>query len=152
MPSTDWTPSLAQVAEPILTRTRDRNGVEQGTFTIGTKPTAVQATAQIATAVEDVASVQGTEIDGRLWGQAKRVTALRAAMLIELTYYPEQVAAGRSPYPHLKELYQEGMVKLGKAIQELASGDQLGPGDDPAQASFAFPADAGGLVGWSTRW
>lgn len=126
MPSSDYTPDVADVAVFLRTRTRDTNGVELGTFTTATRPTAAEVDAIIADTVVNMEDDLGVDIDERLWSSAKRVTALRAAMAIEVSYFSEQVAAGRSVYPQLKEWYEEDLDRLNASIIETAEGGDIG--------------------------
>lgn len=126
MPSSDYTPDVADVALHLRTRTRDSNGVELGTFTSATRPTDAEVTAIIADTVVNVEDDIGPDIDPRLWSSAKRIVALRAAMAVELSYFSEQVASGRSVYPTLKEEYTEDLDKLNIAIVETAEGGDVG--------------------------
>lgn len=161
MPSSDYTPAVADVAVFLRTRTRDTNGVELGTFTIATRPTAAEVEAIIADTVVNMEDDLGTDIDQRLWSSAKRVTALRAAMAIEVSYFSEQVAADRSVYPQLKEWYEEDLDKLNSSIIETAEGGDIGSdagentplwggGDLPFTMREGFPLFVGDLSGWST--
>lgn len=131
MPSSDYTPAVADVALFLRTRTRDANGAELGTFTSATRPTADSVTGIIADTMVNVEDDIGSDIDPRLWSSAKRVAALRAAMAVEVSYFSEQVAANRSVYPQLKEWYTEDLDKLNVAIVETAEGGD--PGSDAGE-------------------
>lgn len=131
MPSSDYTPDVADVALFLRTRTRDTNGVELGTFTDATRPTGTEVSDIIADTVVNMEDDIGVDIDSRLWSSAKRVTALRAAMAIEVSYFSEQVASNRSVYPQLKEWYEEDLDKLNVAIVETAEGGE--PGSDAGE-------------------
>jgi hypothetical protein len=139
----EWTPTLPDVAGVILIRTRDQNGVLQNTFNDNTIPTDDQARVCIDKAVNNVKPLIGTDIPEDLIQEAQDVTALRAAMYIELTFYGNEVAQNRSVYPHLKELFDEKIVTLAKAIAAEESGESLtdalaGAGGMPA---WAYPTD-----------
>lgn len=136
VPTSDWSPSLQTVGSLLRARTRDTNGTEVGTFSPDTRPTDDQATGLVVTATYDVAAAVGSEIPEALWPMAESVTSYRAAMLIELSYFPEQVAAGRSPYEQLKALYTESL----KNLLARSTGDAPGgePGA-PSPPSYAFP-------------
>lgn len=118
MPSSDYTPAVADVALFLRTRTRDTNGVELGTFTSATRPTSAEVTALIADAVVNMEDDFGADINPRLWSSAKRITALRAAMAVEVSFFSEQVAANRSVYPQLEEWYKGDLDQLNTAIVE----------------------------------
>lgn len=168
MPTSDYTPELTDVAAFIRTRTRTAAGREVGTFNpdsevdtpTETRPTAEQAGLLIETAVDKIEGAVGPDIpDGPSTNDpdsirklAKRVTAILSAMLVELTFFPEQVNSGRSAYPQLKEMFDEDMAELTNAIQAVG-GTAIDPGDtagDHPLPSFSFP-DTNVLVGWHNR-
>lgn len=151
MPTSDWSPSVGDVGALLRARTTDIAGNEVGTFNEHTRPTAVQVANIIAHSVSEMVVDTAEDLPSPLWGAAKRAVTLDAAMMVELTYYPEQVNQGNSPYEELKKLRDERWPKLVAAyVEGLAEGeesDQVG-----GSPSYAFPADAGGLVGWGTKW
>lgn len=139
MPVSDYTPDLTQVADYIRTRTRTAGGSEAGTFNVAaaaeqdrTKPTAEQVQGLINRSIGRTSGVIGADVLAAHHESAKNVTALRAALLIELTYFPEQVATGRSPYAQLKELYDEEWADLLSAL-----------GIDVEEGGGAVSVDAG---------
>lgn len=153
MPVSDYTPVLEAVAAHIPTRTRTEGGNEAGTFNPAaadeedrTRPTAEQATAAITNALGTISGTIGIDIPEENFEAAASVAALRAAMLIELRYWPEQVATGRSPYAQLKELYDEQWKDLLSSMG-IASDD--GGGAVPATAGYpsggGFPETAIGM-------
>lgn len=135
----------------LRARTVDANGNEQGTFTANTRPTDTQVTALLGLAADDVQVEIGPTIASAWWPRAKRVVTLGAALLVELSYFPEQVASGRSPYAQLKELYDARLKALTIGLAESAEGGDEGASDD-MMPSYAFHEDRGGLVGWQTDW
>lgn len=137
LPWSDWTPTLAAVGAFLRARTVDKDGNELGTFTANTRPTAAQVTDLLEQACPDVYGEVGA-VPEVLWPQARKVAALGTALLVELSYFPEQISANRSPYDTIKTLYDEGLKRLAGGVGELASGDQLGSGDDPAMPVFGF--------------
>jgi len=139
----EWTPTLPDVAGVILVRSRDNNGVIQNTFTENTIPTAEEARMLIDKAVNNVRPLIGTDIPEDLIQEAQDVTALRAAMYIELTFYGNEVAQNRSVYPHLKTLFDEKVKTLAQAILAEESGQSptdalAGAGGSPM---YAYPVD-----------
>lgn len=148
MPQFDWDPTAADVGALICSRTKDTNGIELGTFTSNTRPTAEQLSVLIDTATSDIDSDAGP-VPIRLYDRARRVAALRSAGLVELSYYPEQVNTGRSPYPQLEAMYAAAFQRLVTSIGELNDGGDLGDADLLPQ--FAYP-DSRNLVGWGTQW
>lgn len=108
-----YTPTVDEIAALIPARTVDADtGATLGTFTGATHPTAssVETIAQIAAAF--VASRLGGVVDDVVAPQARHVAALRAAMQIELGYFPEQVRTDRSAYPELKALYDADLASI----------------------------------------
>lgn len=97
-------PDLEEVAVLLWARTVDDGQETNGEFTADTQPTAVQAQMLLDQAFEDVRAVcVAGEIPERSVDAAKRATALRAAYLIELSFFPEQTAdMADSPYLQLR--------------------------------------------------
>lgn len=151
MPISDWTPSVAQVGAILRARTKDRNGTEIGTFDQNTRPTGVQAQEQIDIALGKVSPFYSEELPDSLAAPSKRLVALYTAGLIELSYFPEQVATGRSPYTQLKALYDEARAEWEEAYSKSDDTPEQGDIGGYDLAMFTFPVDHGGLVGWSTR-
>jgi hypothetical protein len=104
MSSTDWLPTASDVAALLRARTKDDTGRELGDWSDATRPTSDEVDVLIAQAADFVAAAVGGVPD-RCAASAKSATLLRAAMLVELSYFPEQVRSDRSPYPELRELY-----------------------------------------------
>lgn len=149
----EFWPAISDVGALLRARTTDTNGNELGTFTDATRPTAQQAEDMIGNAARDVAIKIGNDIPDNLVPAAQSLVTLKAAMYIELSYFPEQVATGRSPYEQYKALYDETLPSLIEAVQneEAAAGDE----DSTLTGGFAkfnFPVNRGGLIGWSSRW
>lgn len=135
-----WSPSLSDVGLIILARTRDSFGNELGTFTATTKPTEAQAARLIQKAALDVADVIGDDVPDFLLDDAKGVVAIRTAMKIETSYFPDQVNSGRSIYPQLKDDYEAAMNRLQRQLTLFAEGQtrvlDAGPAKSP---SYSFP-------------
>lgn len=137
----DWSPTATTVGAILRTRTTDRNGNEIGTFNDDTRPTGIQVASLITQGAGDLALAIGTEdLPETLWRSASAVAAYRTGMLIELTYFPEQVALGRSPYAQLKALYDEALVSMRAAVAVTPSDSGgLPAGQSPGDAAYAFP-------------
>lgn len=146
-----WAPTVDAVGALLRARTKDTNGRELGTFTPATRPTELQVIELRDQAVADLADVihsddpnNPTPIPPRLYGSASRVAALETAMAIELGYYPEQVATGRSPYAQLKELRDERLSAFLRALEDAGhdTDADTGGGDSgvPAAPTGGFPA------------
>lgn len=153
MPVSEYTPTVASAASYLRARTKTRGGAEAGTFNPAaaseadkTRPTFEGATEQINVALEDISGVIGVDIDAAYQPLATRVAALRAAMLIELSYFSEQINSGRSPYPQLKELYDEQWENL---LTALGISTDAGGGAVPVGAGYpsygGFPTSAIGM-------
>lgn len=158
MPPADWTPAVVDVGAVLRARTKDAVGNELGTFTGNTRPTDAEVTNLIAQAMAEVKAEHGdpdipADADPtQLYAILKREAILTTAMQVELTYYPEQVATGRSPYEAIR-LQRDRLIPLvGKAVQELQSGGRVGEGDDGRLPYYNFPVQGSGMVGWGTRW
>lgn len=119
-------PTLAEVAAIIRARTRDTLGNELGRFTDETRPTAREAELLVDIAVDEIALRLPSVIPARYEAFARRLVAIRAAMLIELSYWPETVADGDSPYARLEDmfnrLYSTLMAALGIDTDEDGGG------------------------------
>lgn len=138
MPVGEFVPSADVVGAILRTRTKDTNGNEIGTFNEDTRPSGVQVASLILQGAGDLALAIGTsDLPEDLWDSARMVAAYRAACLIELTYFPEQVALGRSPYPQLKELYDEALASLKLSVK---AADVLSPSLDGGEGAYAFPS------------
>ena len=155
MPVSDYTPLVQDVANLLITRTKDQYGNETGTFSAVTRPTDTQVTNIINTVIDRVADFIGDDIPPALFDDAKGVVAERAAMQIELDYYPEQVETSRSPYDRLEKMYQDDLAQLGKEVQILNEGGELKAISDVAtgKAQGSFPdTTLYPPFGMGTRW
>jgi hypothetical protein len=153
MPTSDWAPGVVNVGAILRARTKDRSQNEVGTFTADTRPTGDQVAVLIEQAVSDVVDVVGSDLPTPTWGSATYVAALSAAMQVELSYFPEQVGTGRSPYAQLKDLYDVRLERLRKAvIAERAGGNEVDPSAALAP-SYDFPMTGDPfIIGRRTAW
>lgn len=129
-----YIPSLRQVAVHIRARTVERaTNAFAGTFTDNTRPTGEEAWESIDQAVDDVKSETGS-LPNNLQPEAlkavRALIALRAAMIIERSYYPEQVGANKSPYPALERDWIRRLPGVVQAVKE-ALADMIVPGEPP---------------------
>lgn len=138
MASTEpWAPDVADVGALLRARTKDTNGVELGTFAAVTRPTADQVVEIIEGVAPDVkAAVSGHTVTEEHHPLLKGVTAIGAAMAVELSYFPEQVATGRSPYNQLAELYD---LRLGRLITAVTGTTDDGGIGAPKSPVAVFP-------------
>jgi hypothetical protein len=157
VPDPTWTPSLADVGSIERTRTKNALGDELGTFTDETRPTDTEVTNLITKAVRDVTTRLGTDLvnctaddiaDLRI--RAGNLAAIRTALLIELSYFPEQVGTDVSPYSRLKELWDEDILSLEKDVAaKCGDGDVEGVGGN--RPDYDYPAetvDLGRNIPW----
>lgn len=120
-----FAPTIADVAVLVRARTVEKgsSGEPVGTFTRNTRPTAVEVQGLIAKAVAAVSAIAVVTIDSPHAAilQARNLTALYAAMLLELSYFPEQTDTGQSAYDNLAALYEKGIVSLERAMPDTSS-------------------------------
>jgi hypothetical protein len=146
-------PSIAEVASLLRARTKAIGGKEVGTFNTQTRPTADEVDNLIDEGIDEVLGKvkvpePGTAYEGRVRG----AIALYAAILIELSYFPEQVGSAKSPVASYEKLYEKRIKSL---IAESITGEVDGEGgasSEPADPAWTFPNNVGGLIGWGTRW
>jgi hypothetical protein len=118
-PAITYTPTTGDVARFLRARTKDTTtGTEYGDFTANTRPTADEVADLIADASASVAAHVGTEIPTDKDWLAQRVVAIRAAMLVELSYFPEQTNGDDTVYTHLADLYSEALASLTSALED----------------------------------
>lgn len=133
----EWAPTVDDVAALVRVRTKPADGqVPLGTFNTSTRPTEFQVETLITQAVGYVQSIIGTDLDEDLYDRAGNVAALYAAMLVELSYYPEQISTDRSPYEKLKELFDGAMSGLLGATL----------GNSPRKGIYSVPMRSPALV------
>ena len=150
----DWLPDGSDVAALIRARTKDPDGRELGAFTDRTRPTAGQVDELVSMAAQAVHARIGWTIPDDRQEEARRLIALRAALNIELSYFPEQVTSGRSAYEPLKELYDEGIAAMLDALRDNTPNEPrvdsllVRSGLEP-HALPAPPADAPGFGAYS---
>lgn len=142
-------PTLPQIGQVIMSRTKNRFGKLTGTFTSETTPDTVQAGQIARNAAQDIATQVGDTVPPALVDDAQRVTAIRAAMLIELGFFSDQVNSGRSIYPQLKLDYEEALMRLQTAIVMIEEGETNVTSQAPSRVpSYHFPQHE---RGWLNR-
>lgn len=110
-------PSISDIATLLRARTTNAVG-ETGAFTSSTKPTADQVDALIGVAYAFVTQRAGEDALTRAPQLARHACALYTAMLVELSYYPEQTDEDGSAYQRFKEQFEEAMIALIGAAHE----------------------------------
>lgn len=134
----DYTPSIADIGTIMRARTKDTSGDELGTFTDATRPTGDDVAVLIDQAVDEVWGQLGhapvvTPLDeatlARFFPRVRRATALYAAMLVEASFWPEQINDDQSPFEAYRTLYE-------KAMEGLVASVTTDPGDRQGIASI----------------
>jgi U3 small nucleolar ribonucleoprotein component len=148
VPINDYTPTAAQVAANIMSRTRNRYGALIGTFSANTTPTDTQIPTITDAVINEIADVIGDDIPQAFFDDAAKVVAKRVAMQIELDFYPEQVTSNRSTYKELKDQYEEALASLSRQITMAGEGETGATGSGEAKSpSYSFPPASD----WLTR-
>jgi hypothetical protein len=117
-------PTVAELGAFMRARTvaAGSGGEEQGTFNGSTRPTAVEADGSINSAVSAVLMQTGEEIPDHLIAQAKFAVLLYSAMLVELTFYRNEVNRDQSSYAQYEELFNRTITALCSAIADEGPG------------------------------
>lgn len=127
-------PTVDEVAALLTARTVDDGGNTVGTFTDATTPTGAQVTDLIDKAWRDVRRELGPEVadtdDDSLKADLRDLTALRVAMYVELSYYPEQANEDGSVYQQYLAMWLEG-------VRSLAATLRSDPGDTQSYGTIA---------------
>jgi hypothetical protein len=117
--------TTGDVATILRARTKTSTGEEAGDFGEDTRPTGDEVETLIARATASTLAKTGA-VPADLVDAAKAVVALRAAMLVELTMFPEQVRSERSAFPEYKTMHDEDVAALLSAMTSSPAGQ--GPG------------------------
>lgn len=125
----EYTPLMDDVAVLLRARTKDQYGTEVGVFNTDTRPNEQQVREIIRLAVADISTYVGSDVPDTVIEPARHLATLRAAMLVESTYFPEQAAQDNSVYSLYEGLYTAGITRL----------DALLPGQTAAQGITSVP-------------
>lgn len=117
-----YAPSVSDVAAVLPNRPVDGDGNTLDTFTDATTPTGDQVSVLIDQAVETVGVRLPATLQDRHTNTARWLTTLYTAMLVELTYFGEQVP-DQSPYEQYKALFDDGINALVSGADYNAAGD-----------------------------
>lgn len=148
MPTSDYTPTVEDVAALLPARTRTRFNKEVGTFLPDpgdddtkdrTRPTREQVVAKINEAVTELALNIGTDLPDSpgkdpdaIRKGAKAAAILLSGMNVELGYFADEIGTGPdSTYAALERRYNRLFPKLLDAISEAGgavSGEEGGDG------------------------
>lgn len=144
-----WAPSVQDVANLLRARTVSRNGGELGSFSSLTRPTDVEVSGLIDQAYNDVVNAIGqiTAVPSNQVDSVTTLIALGAAKKVELSYYPEQIGTGRSPYQAFAQEYKDQLTRLQNAIVSVGGNrptdEYMTPagnfGGPPVQAGWILP-------------
>lgn len=126
-PSTELECSVSDVGALLRARTKDDNGNEVGTFNADTRPTATEVEQIITQAAFMVSAVANADVPSRLYDFGQHVVALRSAMMVELTYWPEQVQRENSPYEHIREMFTDALEAFKVALGDSGGVRGYGP-------------------------
>lgn len=122
MLTADIGPTVEGVGALLRARTRDENGNELGTFTDQTRPTAAEVAGMLEQGAAEVRAALPADVRDDLAPQIESLMALATALRIELAYFPDQVAAGRSPFEQYRQLYQDGLRALSANVADNQPG------------------------------
>jgi hypothetical protein len=121
----DYMCTVSDVGALLRARTKDKNGNELGTFNDDTRPTDEAVQRFIQWAANKLSVRIGVNIHPTFFREASHLVAVYAAMLTELSYWPEQVERNMSPYEKYKELYTMNSDYLVEATQALPPEGEL---------------------------
>lgn len=112
-------PSVNDVGALLRARTVDQDGNESGTFDEDTRPTGETVQTYIEQAIDEILTRIGGDLPRQEYAaNAANLATIRAAMTVELSHYPEQVAEGQSSYEQLSNLYETGIRALADAVRD----------------------------------
>jgi hypothetical protein len=142
-------PSLDNLGALLHVRTTipGTGGTELGTFTSVTRPTATEAQSLIDNAVNQVLLTTGPGVASSLWSQARTVVLYLAAMLVELSFYKNEIAKDISAYPMYETQYSLSLDGLMNSITDDTPGSAVQsfftvPIMNKAQANFQYLLNA----------
>lgn len=126
-------PTSDDVAALLRARTKDLDGAELGVFNANTRPTDTEVARLIDMAYAEVTGQTGVTLGDRCAPSAQALIVIRAAMWIELSYFPEQVRSDRSVYAELADQWTAGMPSL----MDCVAGN-VAPDGDGGAAGLRF--------------
>ena len=148
----DWHPAVGQVAELLRARTYDAEAGLVNTFNEKTRPTGDEVMKIIASSAGIVGTVIGTKAPpDELVASVQLVIALHVAQVIELSYFPEAVASGKSAYDNYVEMYERDLKNLKIAIQQAADKEVIGAEGGANTPVASFPSSKSGIR-LDTKW
>lgn len=120
-----YTPTLNEVGVVAAARTKDQYGNETLTFTSNTRPTGEQVRNLIEVARDDVVSELDEDIPAEAADIVRAAVALRTAMLIETSYFPERIGPNTN-FSAIKDLYDDSLRRAQKAVVREAEDEAMG--------------------------
>ena len=119
--------------------------MRQGTFTDFTEPTYVEVELLIDQSLRDVQMFAGAIVSVAVAGQARDLAALRAAIYVEASYYPEQINENASLYQVYLDLWNSAVGSpdnpgwFVKAVQESETDESLDVAGESGDPVYNFP-------------
>ena len=142
-----WAPTVQDIANILRARTVSKNGGEVGTFDSTTRPTDADVTGLIAQACNDIIDAIGnTEVPTDSVGNASSLAAIGASMMVEISYFPEQVGSARSPYKQLSDQYAAKLLRLQNVVVSEGGARPTNEYQNPAGAFGGPPVPAGWVI------
>lgn len=143
--SEPWWPTTADVAALLTARTLGASGEEVGDFTESTRPTSEQVEVLIEQSVGFVRSGLGDAAvsSTTIHDSVRALIALRTAMSVELSFFPEQIGSETSPFEALQSMYRFEFDRVVNAVDRAnseASGAGLGVRAGEARWNFPDPS------------
>jgi len=136
-----WEATVEDVAELLPQRTKGEFG-KAGEFNDETTPTKKQVEGILAKAAGRIAAKLKVSEENDICEDgpielAEEAHALRAAMMVELTFFANQLRTDQSPYKNLKEQFDESLKDLLSAYEDQcgSSGTGLG-GEEMPRGNF----------------
>src|SRR5689334_5265617 len=120
----EFLPDPSAVAAILRARTYVADGQLEGEWSDETRPTKEQVEDLIPRAYSEVSARIGQDIDesSRYFKWAATIVAIRTAMWVELSYFPEQADEDRETvYKELKDLFEEELGRLIAALPDTSS-------------------------------
>jgi hypothetical protein len=118
MSTSDYRPTVTEIATRLSARTLTPEGDRIGDFTDETFPTAAQVDELIDDAVAVVSSSLGEELEDRYWTMAKTAVIAYTCMEVEAGFYPETTAQADSAYAAFRQRFQDQVASVEKALNE----------------------------------
>lgn len=132
-------PEVADVGAILRARTTNSASKEVGTFDGTTRPTGDQVQGYIDQAVDEVLTAVGNEFFREEYARnAANLAAIRAAMSVEQSHFPEQIADGTSMYDALSDRFVKGIAALADAVRD---------GSPTRKGFFSVPVRSAGYMG-----